>query len=54
MGGGRGQFGTGDMRKAATCALKHLAVFQNLGDSIALEGLTRRLFPVIRQKTAAV
>ena len=54
LGGAGRQARPAHMRKAAARALKHRAVFQNLGNAIALQHFARRLFPGVYHQRAAV
>ena len=42
------------MRKATPGALKHPALLQNAGHTLALQQLTRRFLPVVRDKRVAI
>jgi hypothetical protein len=42
------------VRKPAASALEHLTPFKNLGVAIALQGVTRLLFPAIHHKPPSI
>ena len=54
LGGRSGKLGAAHMRKPATCSLKHLALFQDQGDAVALKRLSSFFLPCVGHKRVAV